>query len=79
MTITKSAITQSAGSHIITVAAAKISPVFLNKEATVDKACRFIAEAGQNGAKLVVFPEAFIPGYPDWTWIIPNSRGAVLN
>jgi nitrilase len=63
----------------IKVAAAQIAPVFLNKTATVDKACRYIAEAGKNGAKLIVFPEAFIPGYPDWTWVVPNSRGAVLN
>jgi nitrilase len=61
------------------VGAAQATPVYLNKAATVVKACDIIAEAGQNGAKLVVFPEAFIPGYPDWTWVIPNSRGAVLN
>lgn len=69
----------STKSRITKIAAAQVSPVFLDKDATVAKACNFIAEAGQNGAKLVVFPEVFIPGYPDWTWIIPNSRGTVLN
>ena len=29
--------------------------------------------------KLVVFPEAFIPGYPDWVWLVKNSDGAQLN
>lgn len=63
----------------IKVAAAQISPVFLNKSATVLKACDTIIEAGKNGCKLIVFPEAFISGYPDWVWLIPNSKGADLN
>ena len=61
------------------VAAAQLSPIFLNKEKTVEKACKAILEAGKNGAKLIVFPEAFISGYPDWVWLIPNSKGADLN
>jgi nitrilase len=65
--------------QIIKVAAAQATPVFLNKKATVEKACRLIDEAGKNGAKLVVFPEAFIPGYPDWVWVIPNHKNVELN
>ena len=61
------------------VAAAQIAPVFLNKQKTVEKACDTIAEAGKKGCKLIVFPEAFISGYPDWVWLIPNSKGAELN
>jgi nitrilase len=64
---------------ILKVAAAQLSPVFLNKEKTVEKACQAILEAGEKGAKLIVFPEAFISGYPDWVWLIPNSKGADLN
>lgn len=60
-------------------AAAQLSPVFLDKEKTVEKACSAILEAGKNGAKLIVFPEAFLSGYPDWVWLIPNSKGADLN
>lgn len=63
----------------IKVAAAQLSPIFLNKEKTIEKACKAILEAGENGAKLIVFPEAFISGYPDWVWLIPNSKGADLN
>lgn len=63
----------------IKVAAAQLSPVFLDKVKTVEKACAAISEAGNQGASLIVFPEAFISGYPDWVWLIPNSKGAVLN
>lgn len=61
-----------------TVAAVQAAPVFLNREATVDKACGLIAQAAQNGARLVAFPESFIPGYPDWVWAVPAGEGAVL-
>jgi nitrilase len=66
-------------SNIIKIASAQLSPVFLDKEKTLEKACNAILEAGEKGAKLIVFPEAFISGYPDWVWLIPNSKGAELN
>ena len=65
--------------NIVKVASAQLTPVFLNKEKTVTKACNAILEAGKQGAKLIVFPEAFISGYPDWIWLIPNNKGAELN
>lgn len=65
--------------HLLKVAAAQLTPSFLNKEETVEKACKAIKEAAEKGAKLIVFPEAFISGYPDWVWLIPNSKGADLN
>lgn len=65
--------------HIKKVAVAQVAPVFLNKELTVDKACKVIEEAGQKGAQLLVLPEAFVPGYPDWVWLVPNHQGAMLN
>lgn len=66
-------------SNIIKIASAQLSPVFLDKEKTIEKACNAILEAGEKEAKLIVFPEAFISGYPDWVWLIPNSKGAELN
>ena len=63
----------------IKISLAQISPVFLNKKKTIKKACDAISEAGNNGAKLLVFPEAFISGYPDWIWLIQNSKSAELN
>lgn len=61
------------------VAAVQATPVFLNREATVEKACRLIEEAGRGGARLVVFPESFIPAYPDWVWVLPPGREGVYN
>jgi nitrilase len=48
------------------VAAVQAAPVWLNREATVEKACNLIKTAGANGASLVVFPECFIPAFPIW-------------
>lgn len=59
---------------IIKVASIQSSPVYMNREASVEKACKLIAEAGSNGAHLVVLPEAFIPGYPDWIWNVPPGQ-----
>jgi nitrilase len=61
------------------VAAAQAAPVFMDRQATVEKACDLIARAGREGARLILLPEAFIPGYPDWVWLVPNSHGAILN
>ena len=44
------------------------APVFLDKEKTIELAVSTVAEAAGNGAELVVFTEAFIPGYPAWVW-----------
>ncbi|KAL2645344.1 hypothetical protein R1flu_012931 [Riccia fluitans] len=46
------------------VGVVQASTVFYDTPATLDKAERFVAEAASLGAQLVVFPEAFIGGYP---------------
>ena len=61
------------------VASAQVTPIFLNRKATLEKACKIIDEAGKNGAKLVVFPEAFFPAYPEWVWSVPGGNQALLD
>lgn len=48
------------------VAAMHVAPVFLDTDATIDKACALIEEASRNGAKLVAFGETFVPAFPIW-------------
>jgi len=55
-------------------------PVLLDREKTLDKAVDLISEAAGHGAELVVFPEAFIPGYPIWMWRLrPGSDMGLTN
>jgi len=48
----------------VKAAVVQASPVLFNREATVEKAVHLISEAAEEGSKLILFPEAFIPAYP---------------
>jgi nitrilase len=48
----------------IVVAVHQSAPVLLDRDATIARVCEAIAEAGRAGARLVLFPEAIVPGYP---------------
>jgi nitrilase len=50
------------------IAVVQQAPVLLDREATLQKAVCALLEAAAEGAQVVVFPEAFIPGYPVWIW-----------
>src|SRR4051795_8407704 len=52
----------------VTVACVQAEPVILDRDATIEKLATLAAEAAGNGAKLLVFPEAFIPAYPSSVW-----------
>lgn len=55
----------------VTVAAVQTTPVFLDRDATIERVVASIKEAAAAGAQLVVFPEAIVPGYPDFVWRTP--------
>lgn len=50
------------------IAIVQKAPVFLDKQKTIESAVNTVTEAAGKGAKLVIFTEAFIPGYPSWIW-----------
>jgi len=55
---------------------AQISPVWLDKEGTLEKVCSYIKKAGDEKCELLVFGEGLLPGYPFW---LSLSNGAEFN
>lgn len=63
----------------VVVAAVHAAPVYLDARATLAKACELIADAGRKGARLVVFPEVFVPGFPYFiNCYAPDVQGPML-
>ncbi len=50
-------------------------PVYLDLERTMERALGLITKAAGDGAGLVVFPEAWFPGYPTFVWRLPPGAG----
>lgn len=61
---------------MLKIALAQISPIWLNKTATIDKVNDYIKRAAKEEAELVVFGEALLPGYPYW---LSFTGGAAFN
>ena len=50
------------------IAIVQVAPAFLDRAECLHIAVSAVVEAAAGGARLIVFPEAFIPGYPAWIW-----------
>jgi len=62
----------------VKVAVIQKPPVLLNRSSTIDAVLASIEEAVGEGASLLVFPEAYIPGYPTWIWRLrPGGDGGL--
>lgn len=59
------------------VAGVQAAPVYLDLNETVIKTVSLIDEAASNGAKLIGFPESFIPGYPWWIWLGTSMENSI--
>ncbi len=58
----------------LVIAGAQIAPVWLDREATIDKVVAYIHKAADGGAGLVAFGEALVPGYPFWIELTDGAR-----
>ena len=52
----------------VTVACAQVEPVVFDLDATIGRIDEVAGDAAAKGAKLVLFPEAYIPAYPSNRW-----------
>lgn len=56
---------------IVKVAAVQIAPDLESLQGTMAKVLNAIAEAAGKGARLIVFPETFVPWYPYFSFVLP--------
>ncbi|MCJ1331131.1 hypothetical protein MMC10_007818 [Thelotrema lepadinum] len=62
----------------VRVAVVQAEPAWLDLAESVKKTCALIADAANEGASLVAFPECWVPGYPTWIWSRPvDSKLAI--
>jgi len=64
---------------IFRVAAVQLAPVLFDRDGTTEKVIKTIAKCGQEGIRLAVFPETFIPNYPYFAWLNPPATIADLH
>src|SRR5260221_3499333 len=60
----------------VRVACVQAEPVVFDRDATIAKVERLVAEAAAAGAELALFPEAFVPVYPTNRWVRQLASGS---
>jgi len=61
------------------IAVAQRPPVLLDLQATMERAVSTVEETAARGSKLLVFPEAYLPGYPTWIWRLRPGADMALS
>jgi nitrilase len=62
----------SATKHLVAIV--QHPPAMYDRAETLRRAVGWVDEAAKAGAGLIVFPETFVPGYPDWVWRVPPEN-----
>lgn len=57
------------------VAVVQQPPIYLDLERSLARAVELIEESARKGCGLVVFPEAWLPGYPTFVWRLSPGAG----
>jgi nitrilase len=65
----------ASSSRVVRVGVVQHPPTLLDLGATMATAITYLREAADHGAELVVFPETYLPGYPDWVWRLRPDEG----
>ena len=66
--------TMAVSQPLFRAAAVQAAPVFLDLDASIDKAIGLIAEAAAKGVRLFAFPETWLPGYPGFSGLDSPAR-----
>lgn len=66
-------------SDLLEVGLVQIAPVWLNKQATIDKVVDYIHQGKAKGCQLLAFGEALLPGYPFWVELTHGARFNALD
>jgi len=62
----------------VRVAVVQHPPVLLDRDATLARGVELLGEAARAGARLVSFPETWVPGYPEWLWRLRPGQDYAL-
>src|ERR1700724_1935715 len=62
----------------VKVAVVQAPPVLLDRAATIERMLGRMDEVAAAGAGLIVFPEAYVPGYPTWVWRLKSGADMAL-
>ncbi|KAF5637091.1 aliphatic nitrilase [Fusarium sp. NRRL 25303] len=68
----------SVTTSLIKAAVVQAEPVWFDLPGTVTKTCDLIKDAASKGARIIAFPELWLPGYPTWIWARPMDLEMVV-